>query len=112
MGRDVEVPGRTFLLGAAPDAPFVFDNEKWAHPVEVAPFRIAATATTNAQFQAFVDDGGYEREELWSPAGWAWRQQAEAAHPVYWQREGNGELAPGVATIKRHLFRSTIRSST
>ena len=91
VGRDVEVPGGTFLLGAAPDAPFVFDNEKWAHPVEVAPFRIAATATTNAQFQAFVDDGGYEREELWSPAGWAWRQHAQATHPVYWEREGNGQ---------------------
>ena len=91
VGRDVEVPGGTFLLGADPSAPFVFDNEKWAHPVELAPFRIAATATTNAQFQAFVDDGGYEREELWSPAGWAWRQQAEASHPVYWQREGKGQ---------------------
>src|SRR6266571_1343470 len=38
---DVEIPGGTFSLGATPDQPFVFDNEKWAHTVDVAPFRIA-----------------------------------------------------------------------
>ncbi|MDP6610438.1 MAG: DinB family protein, partial [Vicinamibacterales bacterium] len=57
--RDVEVSGGTHLLGAPRDDPFVFDNEKWAHPVEVAPFRIANTPVTNAQFVEFVDDGGY-----------------------------------------------------
>src|SRR5262245_26848333 len=31
--RDVSVPGGEFCLGAARDEPFVFDNEKWAHPV-------------------------------------------------------------------------------
>src|SRR5262249_58744142 len=35
---DAHHPGGTYLLGAKPDEPFVFDNEKWAHPVEVAPF--------------------------------------------------------------------------
>src|SRR5262249_30496014 len=34
---DAEVPGGRFCLGATPDEPFVFDNEKWAHPVDVAP---------------------------------------------------------------------------
>src|SRR5215472_1278261 len=32
---DAEVPGGTFLIGATPDFPFAFDNEKWAHPVEI-----------------------------------------------------------------------------
>ncbi len=40
--HDVEIPGGTFMLGATPDNPsFVLDCEKWAHPVEVAPFRHA-----------------------------------------------------------------------
>src|SRR5262245_55653790 len=60
-----EVPGGRFLLGATPDGSFVFDNEKWAHPVDVRPFRIARTAVTNAEFAAFVDDGGYARERWW-----------------------------------------------
>ncbi len=86
--RDVAVPGGTFALGAARDEPFVFDNEKWAHPVDVKPFRIASTPVTNAQFAAFVDDGGYRRRECWSARGWQWRRREEAAHPLFWTREG------------------------
>src|SRR3990170_3532762 len=38
---DAEIPGGSFMVGATPDFPFVFDNEKWAHEVDVKPFRIA-----------------------------------------------------------------------
>jgi iron(II)-dependent oxidoreductase len=88
--HDVAVPGGTVRLGAEPDEPFVFDNEKWAHPVDVEPFRIAATAVTNAEFQRFVDDDGYRRRECWSRRGWDWRRQADAAHPLFWCRAGDG----------------------
>jgi iron(II)-dependent oxidoreductase len=87
---DVDIPGETFLLGAPPDLPFVFDNEKWAHPVEVRPFRIARAPVTNAAFQAFVEEKGYLRREFWSEAGWRWREQEEAEHPVYWRRDPGG----------------------
>jgi iron(II)-dependent oxidoreductase len=85
---DAQLAGGTFLLGSAPDTPFVFDNEKWAHPVEVAPFRIARTAVTNGEFVEFVEARGYQRRELWDADGWAWRQQQGAEHPVYWQQLG------------------------
>src|SRR5262249_27931583 len=62
---DAEVPGGAFLLGSNPGAHFVFDNEMWAHPVEVKPFAISRAAVTNAEFASFVDDGGYQRPELW-----------------------------------------------
>jgi iron(II)-dependent oxidoreductase len=88
--HDVAVPGGTFLLGADPDEVFVFDNEKWAHPVEVSPFRIAATPVTNAEFQAFVEDGGYRRRECWGRRGWDWRRREGAEHPAFWRREGQG----------------------
>ena len=87
---DAAVPGGEFLLGAPGDAPFVFDNEKWCHRVEIAPFSIARAPVTNAEYAAFVADGGYARRELWSEAGWRWREQAGAEHPVYWQRDGEG----------------------
>jgi ergothioneine biosynthesis protein EgtB len=87
---DVPVPGGDFLLGADPGEPFVFDNEKWAHPVEVGPLRIARGAVTQAEFRRFVDAGGYGRRELWSEAGWAWRTAAEAEGPLYWRRAGGG----------------------
>ncbi len=85
LAGDAQIPGGHFALGAAPDASFVFDNEKWAHPVTVAPFRIARAAVTNAEFAAFVDDRGYQRRELWSEPGWSWRRNVAAEHPVYWR---------------------------
>src|SRR5262249_33162301 len=87
---DVVIPGGTFLLGATPEEPFVFDNEKWAHPIQVKPFAIARAAVTQAEFAAFVDDGGYRRPDLWHPQGWQWRQSVQAEHPVYWRRAQGG----------------------
>ena len=86
---DAEIPGGTFPLGAAPEDGFCFDNEKWAHVVEVQPFRIARTAVSNGAYAAFVDDGGYRRPELWDPDGWRWRTMAGLDHPVYWRPAGS-----------------------
>jgi iron(II)-dependent oxidoreductase len=89
---DVEISGGEFLLGAAPKDGFVFDNEKWAHPVLVGPFRMARAPVTNAEYAAFVEDNGYLRRELWSGEGWAWRMQTGASMPVYWKRDVSGWL--------------------
>ncbi len=87
---DVEVPGGRFVLGAEPGTGFVFDNEKWGHGVEVAPFAIARAAVTQGELAAFVEDGGYRRRELWSEAGWAWREREGAEAPLYWRRRDGG----------------------
>jgi iron(II)-dependent oxidoreductase len=84
---DAEVRGGRFMLGAATDTVFVFDNEKWAHEVFVEPFRIARACVTNRELEAFVEDGGYAREALWSPAGWAWRTASSASAPLYWLKD-------------------------
>jgi len=89
---DVEVPGGRFLLGALPSESFVFDNEKWAHPVTIMPFAIARAAVSQAEFVAFVEEKGYLRRELWSDDGWRWRERERAEHPLYWKREGGGWL--------------------
>src|SRR5258708_19812380 len=85
---DVELPGGEFLLGAARNSGFHFDNEKWAHRVELDPFRIARAPVTNSQFLEFVRDGGYRRRDLWSPEGWNWKERAGG--PRYWV-EHDGE---------------------
>src|SRR5499426_1595458 len=72
---DAKVPGGRWRLGATPDDGFVFDNEKWAHEVSIAPFEIAKAPVTNADFAAFVEAGGYRRREFWSGEGWAWRER-------------------------------------
>ncbi|MBM3341209.1 MAG: ergothioneine biosynthesis protein EgtB [Betaproteobacteria bacterium] len=84
---DAMIAGGRFMLGATPEVGFVFDNEKWAHEVEVKPFQMARTAVSNSQFAAFVRDGGYMRRELWCEAGWQWRKHAQADLPLYWKIE-------------------------
>jgi len=88
--HDVLVPGGMFTVGADPNEPFVFDNEKWAHFIEVRPFRISATPVTNQEFQAFVEDDGYGRRDCWSRRGWDWRRHEAAEHPLFWMRDGAG----------------------
>jgi len=115
---DVEIPGGKFLIGATKNFSFVFDNEKWAHPVDVKPFRIARAPVTNGEFLEFVDAGGYRERRYWSDDGWQWLESGGAPqleqsfakffnkklnepieiaafkerldHPVYWQRLDNG----------------------
>ena len=91
---DAHVPGGTYRLGAERPTdgipgPFVFDNEKWAHDVDVAPFSIARGVITDGEFAAFVDDGGYRRRDLWTDGGWAWRTSTNADAPAYWRRNGS-----------------------
>ena len=84
---DAEIRGGKFLLGAKQDQQgFVFDNEKWAHETDVSSFRLAKTAVSNAEYLAFVMADGYARREWWCDAGWKWREQVQAQHPVYWQQ--------------------------
>lgn len=72
---DLQMSGGRFTLGAVPGKdPFVFDNEKWAHEVELAPFRIARSAVSNAQYLEYVEDGG-KPPRYWRKAGGAWMER-------------------------------------
>ena len=67
------LPACAWALGS-PATGFAFDNELPQHPVSVPEFEIDAQPVNWAQYVEFVDDGGYDRQELWSPEGWAWLQ--------------------------------------
>ena len=87
---DTEVAGGAWRLGATPTDGYIFDNEKWAHQVELEPFRIARAPVTNREFAAFVEAGGYRVREFWSDAGWVWRERQRAERPAYWQPKSDG----------------------
>ncbi|TDY00953.1 selenoneine synthase SenA [Thiohalophilus thiocyanatoxydans] len=87
---DVKIPGGEFMLGARPTDGFVFDNEKWAHPVELESFDIARAAVSNGDYLRFVEADGYNKREYWDEEGWEWRNKARLEHPVYWRLDADG----------------------
>ena len=73
--KDIEIKGGSIRLGSERDGKsFVFDNEKWAHDVEVAPFCIASAPVTNAQYLEFVEAGG-KAPRYWKKVGGTWMER-------------------------------------
>ena len=68
------IPACSWELGSRAEGGFSFDNERPQHQVDVPEFEIDAQPVTWAQYVEFVNDDGYDREELWSPEGWQWLQ--------------------------------------
>lgn len=83
----------------ARDTPFCFDNEQPRHQVFVNPFRIANRLVTNAEWIAFIEDGGYEDPLLWLSDGWKAKAREGWQMPLYWQHNAGYE-AYGLAGIK------------
>ncbi|MDP3606479.1 MAG: SUMF1/EgtB/PvdO family nonheme iron enzyme, partial [Polaromonas sp.] len=73
------VPAVDWKLGLPASPGFAFDNELTQHVVSVPEFEIDAQPVSWSQFVEFVDDGGYDRPELWQPAGWDWLQAVAAS---------------------------------
>jgi iron(II)-dependent oxidoreductase len=89
-GGELEFPGGTIELGARQHTGFAFDNEKWAHAHELRAFAIDRRPVNNGEFAAFVEDGGYAREALWSREGLQWLLASGLSAPGYWRRGSRG----------------------
>jgi iron(II)-dependent oxidoreductase len=90
-GSMVRFAGGCVRLGTD-DHSAAYDNERPSHLVDLAPFSIDVLPTTNGDFLEFMRDGGYTQRNLWSDAGWAWKEEARAESPKYWTRDGDSWL--------------------
>ena len=82
---------------------FAYDNERPRHRVELQAYRIDRAPVTNAQFLAFVEDGGYRRRELWSGEGWSFREREGWERPLYWTAAGQERRFDRVEPLAREL---------
>jgi ergothioneine biosynthesis protein EgtB len=71
------------------DGGFHFDNERPAHRALVGPVRLGRNLVTNAEWLAFMADGGYATPTLWLMDGFA------AAAQEQWQAPGHWRLIDG-----------------
>ncbi len=67
---------------------FAFDNERPRHRVFAPAFELASRPVANAEYRAFVEDGGYARPELWLSDGFAAAQREGWRAPLYWEEQG------------------------
>ncbi|RYF28545.1 MAG: ergothioneine biosynthesis protein EgtB [Comamonadaceae bacterium] len=69
---------------------FAFDNETPRHRVYLPPYQLASRVVTNADYLAFVTQGGYGEPAHWLAEGWDWRRSLGLTQPIYWQRDMHG----------------------
>jgi ergothioneine biosynthesis protein EgtB len=87
---------------------FHWDNELSRHEVLLLDFGIADRLVTNGEYLAFMEDGGYERFELWQMEGIAWARELEIKAPLYWYPTDDAgwqqyTLNRGLVDIDPHL---------
>ena len=107
--RWIPCEGGTGEIGHAGPG-FSFDNETPRHAVLAAPYRLASRLATNAEYQAFIDDGGYARPELWLSDGWEAVRREGWAAPLYWE-DGQRMTLDGMQAIDPHAPCATSASS-
>jgi ergothioneine biosynthesis protein EgtB len=81
--RMVELEGGLHAIGAA-EAGFACEQERPRHREWLETCALADRLVTNGEYRAFVEAGGYERAELWSPQGWRTRSAQGWRAPLYW----------------------------
>ena len=69
------------------DTGFCFDNQLGVHRVFVPAFRLRARLVTVAEYQDFMDAGGYSDFRHWLAEGWDWVQTHQVEAPLYWHRQ-------------------------
>lgn len=67
---------------------FAYDNERPRHKTYVQDFRLGTRLITNADYLAFIDDGGYDRVDLWLSDAWRTLKEQGWQAPLYWFSEG------------------------
>lgn len=67
---------------------FAFDNEGPRHAIYQRAYLLADRLVTCGEYQAFLEDGGYSRPELWLSDGWAAVKAEGWAMPLYWAKRG------------------------
>lgn len=75
--------------GQNEDAEFAFDNESPRHRVWLDAFQIASQPVTHGDFMAFINDGGYQRSDLWLSSGWDAVTAGGWEAPLYWEKSAD-----------------------
>ena len=80
----IAMPSGLYDIGATGMEEFCFDNELNRHKVYLDSYSISSQLISNADYLAFIEDGGYSRHEFWHAEGWDWISREKIIAPMYW----------------------------
>lgn len=87
-GKTTFVPSGHTTVGS--NNPNTYDNEQPTCKIHIAGFHITRAPVTNAEWLAFIDDGGYHRDGLWTEQGKRWRDRTGVIAPTHWRAHPKG----------------------
>ena len=86
------VAGAEIVLGKDFDDPlYGWDNEYGKKHYEVKSFQASRYLVSNAEFKEFIEAGGYQQQDYWTPEGWAWKSYQKAQYPRFWRVTDTGD---------------------
>jgi len=74
---------------------FAFDNETPRHDALLHEHQIGDRLVSNGEYREFIQDGGYENNELWLSDGWATVNERGWRRPLYWDEPLEQEFTLG-----------------
>jgi len=89
----VYVPAGEFTMGSENGD----STETPVHTVYLDSYWLMETEVTNAQYDKFMEAGGYTATSYWSSDGWTWRTESNITQPRCWgDNDYNGPKQPVV----------------
>jgi len=99
LPAEMLIPAGPFTMGTDTE-PWALDNERPAHQVDLPDFLLDTTPVSNAAYQRFIADGGYQDARWWTPEGWEHRNRAGLTAPLFWSRDGGQWLRRRFGTVE------------
>ena len=84
----INIPAMETQLSKSTDY-YGWDNEYGQFKTHCPAFQAAKYLTSNAEFLAFVEAGGYDDAQYWQEEGLAWKQYTQVKHPTFWLKHGD-----------------------
>lgn len=88
-GGFIQMPAGIYEIGHTGEG-FCFDNELNRHKVYLEDYSISTELVSNAEYLAFMMEGGYQDFRHWHAEGWDWVNKNQVQAPLYWH-EVDGE---------------------
>jgi len=101
----IKVAAGEFIRGS--ESKEAYDREKPVRRIYLDEYKIGKYPVTNEEYRKFVEDGGYQDEDFWTPEGWQWVKKKKIIEPDLWHdRKWNGPNFPvvGVSWYEAYAY--------